>query len=625
MSWKILSCVLFFFGFVSKNNAQPPIIEWQKCYGGTGAEFAKSIQRTSDGGYIFVSSTITPNNGDVSGYHGANLTDYWVVKLDVTENIVWQKCFGGTGTDNPNSVQQTFDGGYIVGGSSNSTDGDVTGNHGTYDYWVLKLDSNGNISWKKALGGTEDETGGSIQQTSDSGYVVIGLSESIDGDGTANHGGFDCWIVRLDSSGNILWEKSFGGSEAESITTLSQTSDTGFIVSCYSKSIDGDVSNGWSFGISWIFKLDSIGNIQWQKTYGARLSVTNNTEYMNSINETPDGNYIATGTCTMNGGNVAGSHGANDIWAIKLSSTGNLLWQRPIGNAANQIGNNSYITIDSGCVIIGVSNGGGGEVTGQHNGADVWVVKLSKYGVLQWEKCYGGNSGDVGLSIYQTPDEGFITAGYTYTNSDADVGANHGSSDVWIVKLSKGISLPLRLGKFNAIPADKFVYCEWQTLQENNTNHFIIERSDNWKDFTAIGKVPAAGNSSLPLHYQFTDSSFLLNIDRYLYYRLKMVDNDAAFKYSNVIKVKLKAGTLLNIFPNPAHSFLTAGFSSTVTEKAVLTITDHVGRKLMSAGIVIKKGYNAIPVNISGMTKGTYFLSVAGTNKYIATFIKTSD
>jgi hypothetical protein len=164
-------------------------IEWQEALGGSGFDYSNSIQQTSDGGYI-VAGTSDSNDGDVSLNNGYE--DYLVVKLTSIGNIEWQKSLGGSGRDYANSIQQTSGGGYIVAGSSVSNDGDVSGNHGfATDYWVVKLTSLGAIDWQKALGGINNDYSYSIQQTSDGGYIVAGITYSIDGDVSGNNGGVD--------------------------------------------------------------------------------------------------------------------------------------------------------------------------------------------------------------------------------------------------------------------------------------------------------------------------------------------------------------------------------------------------------------------------------------------------
>jgi len=168
--------------------------------------------------------------------------NYWIVKLDGSGNIQWQKSLGGINEENAFSIQQTADGGFIVAGFTQSNNGDVSGNHGFSDYWVVKLDGSGNIEWQKSLGGSGDENASSIRQTTDGGFIVAGFTASNDGDVSGNHGSRDYWIIKLDGSGNIQWQKSFGGSGDEDASSIRQTADGGFIVAGGTLSNDGDVS-----------------------------------------------------------------------------------------------------------------------------------------------------------------------------------------------------------------------------------------------------------------------------------------------------------------------------------------------------------------------------------------------
>src|ERR1044071_7125627 len=199
-----------------------PTIQWQKCLGGTAEDYSRSCQQTTDGGYISAGYTRS-NNGDVTGFHGVN--DCWIVKLDGGGILQWEKALGGTGRDEAYSIEQTSDGGYILAGLTESNDGDVTGNHGLLDCWVVKLDGSGNIQWQKCYGGTDYESAQYIQQTSDGGYVFAGYTQSNNGDVTGLHGGDDYWVVKLDGSGNIQWQKCYGGTDFERAYAIEQTSD----------------------------------------------------------------------------------------------------------------------------------------------------------------------------------------------------------------------------------------------------------------------------------------------------------------------------------------------------------------------------------------------------------------
>ena len=198
----LLSAILFVSCGGGGINIPSLFVEWKKTLGGSYGDGAESIQQTDDGGYIVAGYTCS-NDGDVDGNHG--YCDFWVVKLDENGTIQWQKCLGGRYLDLAYSIQQTSDGGYIVVGETRSNDGDVSGWHGGYDengdpkpdMWIVKLDSNGNIQWQKCLGGSDYDVAESVQRTSDGGYIVAGWTSSNNGDVSGNHGVSDFWIIKL--------------------------------------------------------------------------------------------------------------------------------------------------------------------------------------------------------------------------------------------------------------------------------------------------------------------------------------------------------------------------------------------------------------------------------------------
>lgn len=417
----ILSC-LFFVVFANILSAQPTTIQWQKTFGGSESDVANSIQQTSDGGFIIAGHTASVD-GNVSGFHGS--IDYWIVKTDLTGNITWQKTLGGTADDNAQSVQQTADGGYIVAGYTLSNDGDVSGNHGSYDCWVVKLTPTGNIAWQKALGSAGDEFASSIQQTTDGGYILAGR---------VNINNTDYLVMKLDPSGNLTWEKTLGGSESDQAFSIKQTSDGGYIVAGSSISNDGDVSGNHGSNDYWVVKLDAAGNLTWQKAFGGTAS-----EEARSIQQTADGGYIVAGLTGSDDGDVSGNHGGQDYWVVKLSATGNLTWQKAFGGTSDEIAQSVQQTSDGGYIIAGSSTSSRGQVSGNKGGQDYWIVKLDGTGNLLWQEAMGGTNIDQAQSIQQTAEGGYIVAGYTASNN-GDVSGNHGSLDYWVVKLEPEIS-----------------------------------------------------------------------------------------------------------------------------------------------------------------------------------------
>ena len=420
----LLAGLLFLITFCLK--AQPSI-EWQKCLGGTDYDRAYSIQQTIDGGYIVAGHTASIN-GDVSTNHGYE--DYWLIKLTSIGVISWQKCFGGTLYDYATSVQQTLDGGYIVAGYVRSTNGDVAGNHGVNDYWVVKLTSSGNITWQKCLGGTLSDQANSIQQTVDGGYIVVGGVSSTNGDVIGNHGNIDYWAVKLTSTGTIDWKKCLGGSSNDVANSVKQTIDGGYIIAGESQSNDGDVTGNHGDKDYWVVKLDSTGTLDWQKTLGGTGA-----DIAESIQQTTDGGYIVAGYSSSTDGDVTGNHGSYDYWVVKLTSTGAVDWQKCLGGTYDDNAKSIQQTSDGGYVVAGYSSSPDGDVLGC-NGRSYWVVKLTYTGAIDWQKCLGGGNGvSEAYSIQQTSDGGYVVAGWT-DGTSGDVTGNHGTNDCWIVKLS---------------------------------------------------------------------------------------------------------------------------------------------------------------------------------------------
>ena len=362
----------------------------------------------------------------------------------VGPSIEWQKCLGGMHAEQAWSIQQTSDGGFIVAGLSESGDGDVYGLHGSSDYWIVKLDLAGNLIWQKCLGGSNLDQGISIQQTTDGGFIVAGSSGSIDDDVSGNHGSSDYWIVKLDASGNLVWQKSLGGSQPDIAASIQQTYDGGFIVAGYSYSNDGDVT-GWHEGYfqlsattdSWIVRLDTVGNIVWEKSLGG-----NSYENPNVVQQTPDGGFIIAGATSSSDGDVLGWHVGNDFqnaptadyWIVKLDADGNLAWQKCLGGTDNEVAYSIVQTTNGGFIVAGYARSTNGDVSGNHGWTDCWIVKLDSSGNLLWQKSLGGSDADDAYSIQPTNDGGFIVAGNSWS-IDGDVSGNHGSSDDWIVKV----------------------------------------------------------------------------------------------------------------------------------------------------------------------------------------------
>ncbi|MBK7443313.1 MAG: hypothetical protein IPI65_17970 [Bacteroidetes bacterium] len=416
-------------------SAQAPEIEWSKSYGGTSDDAGRSIELTSEGNFV-VAGGAKSINVDVVGHHGTTeFEDYWLLNLSNVGDIIWKKSYGGTNLEFCQDIHQNQDGSYIVAGGSASVDGNVDDPKGYYDFWVLKLNPSGTINWKTNLGGSLGDILFDIIETPDGGYIGVGFTPSTDGDITTPHGLEDVWVVRLDAEGNLLWEKSYGGSNEDYGYGIVVAADGGFIISGHTISTDGDITFNHGHTDVWVLKIDDDGNIEWQKTFGG-----NNIETNAAIIQDGDGNYLLCNSTLSNNEDVSGNHAPGsfyDYWIFKMSPTGELLWQKCYGGARGDYSTNAVATNDKGFLIIGYSASLEGDVTGHHGvlySNDYWIVKIDMNGEIQWEKSLGGSTWDSGMDIALTPDGGIITIGIA-ESSDYDVTTAIGGTDYWVVKL----------------------------------------------------------------------------------------------------------------------------------------------------------------------------------------------
>lgn len=295
-------------------------IIWKRVYGGKGTEIAYSVDTAYDKG-IFICGPTHSNDGDVTGFHntptGTNYHyDYWVVKLSQMGEMQWARCFGGIDVDEPQSIKGTADGGAIIVGTSTSTDGDVSVNKGKEDYWVVKVDHNGNLQWEKSFGGSEKDIATSVAVNKDDEYVVTGYTYSSDGDISTRYDAGsvleDIWTVKLDNEGNILWKKTLGGYGIDRAFDIINTNDNGYAIISYSNAIG--IAND-DPGDAVIFKLDNNGILKWSKAFGGT-----GTDEGHALVQKDDNSFAITGYSTSDDGYIAVNKGYKDLWTAQLTS-----------------------------------------------------------------------------------------------------------------------------------------------------------------------------------------------------------------------------------------------------------------------------------------------------------------
>ena len=350
---------------------------WTKALGGSREEFASAIIETPDSGFL-VASQSSSINGDVWDHHGTQwYNDFWLVKLDDVGDTVWTKSYGGTDNDNPYGIDLSTNGNFIVGGTSYSADQDVWDHNGTAnspDFWIIKINSSGDTIWTRSFGGTGSDYLEAVRATPDGGCIAAGWTYSTDGDVTNNHGGRDGWVIKVDSTGNLEWERALGGTWWDYAMSVDLTDDGNFIVGGTSESIDGDVSGNHGWYDFWVVKMDTLGDTLWTRSYGGSED-----DVLKSIKQTCDGGYVMTGSSESNDGDVSGHQGSIDsidAWIVKIDDIGNIEWEQSFGSTRLDMFYAIEETNDGHYIATGYSNGTDGDLTSNNGLYDTWTIKM---------------------------------------------------------------------------------------------------------------------------------------------------------------------------------------------------------------------------------------------------------
>lgn|GEM_PF-534310 len=349
-------------------------IEWQKCYGGSDFDCAYSVQETKTGsstydGYVFAGVTRS-HDGDVQSRKDKTATDndMWIAKIDTQGALVWEKFIDGGGSESIRSVWQANDGGYVIAAGYNG------------EAYVAKFDNTGSqgnppsLKWSKIIGGSGVDWAGSVQQTSDGGYVIAGYTSSTSGTGiSGNHGGYDALVVKLvedetGSGANIEWSRCLGGSYGDEAYSVQQTSDGGYVIAGETKSNNGDINgnNPYNYDCCWVVKLDETGNTVLMQNcinnglYGC---------YGSAVQQTSDGGYVVTGNAYYSGNTY-------NCYVAKLNGAGELVWAKSPGGSGPDYGY-SVCEVTGNYLVVGETYSTNSGATGYHDGGDVFLIKIA--------------------------------------------------------------------------------------------------------------------------------------------------------------------------------------------------------------------------------------------------------
>ncbi|QRR01436.1 T9SS type A sorting domain-containing protein [Dyadobacter sandarakinus] len=618
MKYILLNVTLFFLS-ITILLAQPAI-QWDKTIGSPSNTTTFAITKntivvqTSDGGYIFAQVSNAGIAGDKTE-NSRGERDFWIVKVSANGTKQWDKTIGGPDADYDPSIHQTTDGGFIIGGTSGSSIGGEKSesSRGLSDYWVVKLDQDGNKAWDKTIGSTDSDYLVDVQQTSDGGYILGGWTNGgIGGDKTEpalevedHWRNCDYWIVKLSPTGNIVWDKTLGTPDPDRMRCMTLTSDGGFIFAGGDESWIEYEDSGYR-----LMKVAASGTKVWEKV----VQGTGSAE-IHDIEQTPDGGFILGGTSNQRAGGDQAEDSHSDYWIVKLNADLTVAWTNLLNTLFydDARGPNYFAdlaqTSDGGYAVLGYSSepGLGDKSENSRNGTwDYWLVKLNASGTQVWDKVLGGGGYDNARAIISTADGGLLLAG----NSNSDAGFEKtdnkkGLSDLWIVKLAPEPPLPVRLASFTARKELSSTSLSWQTSSETQSDHFEIEHSVNAKTWNHIASVNALGESEVLHNYHFTHVNPANGNN---YYRLKMVDTDGSFTYSKAEQVSFQFEFDVNVYPNPVAEYIHVEAADWSKVKG-LQVLNNQGKALYSSGS--RPSYD---ISARSLAPGLYFIKVTLTD-----------
>lgn len=433
-SSKTYKIIIFIFIFYSQGINSQNIV-WDKTFGGEGREYLSDAQATQDFGFILAGSSASRKDiNKTESSHGD--LDYWIWKMDEHGELEWEKSIGGNLEDRLQCIQHNLLG-YTLGGISYSPIGEfkTTPLYGLGDIWVIHLDPFGKIEWQKTYGGSQEELISVLQNTPDGGYIIGGSSAS-DSSGVKSEkarGAMDYWIIKINKVGDIEWQKTFGGHAVDLLRTIVCTADGGYLVGGYSNSpISGDKTYPChGNGDYWILKLNAKGELEWQKTIGGSLD-----DQLTSVILLPNGNYLLGGHSNSPISDQKNKENTNgtDIWLVSINTNGDILWQETynIGQidllSSISVGKDKKITL--GCYTQY------SYTTGNMDGEeDYALIALNTDGKEDWRHIVGSSGDDRLTKSIETRDGGYLMVGTSNGKKSRDKSTTSQGYDFWAVKI----------------------------------------------------------------------------------------------------------------------------------------------------------------------------------------------
>ncbi|NCA86599.1 MAG: T9SS type A sorting domain-containing protein [Clostridia bacterium] len=494
-------------------------------------------------------------------------------------NIDWQSCYGGSDWESPFDIL-ILDNAYLITGSTRSSDGDISYFNGMSDIWLVKISNTGDLLWEKTYGGSQGEGSVRIFEAGEGNYYIMGASNSSDGDifDDPYPDSWDLWVLKIDSVGNIIWEEIYGGNGDETVWTGITTEDGGLVALVWTASNDGDVSNYYAYYDAWMIKVNSEGEKEWDFTLG-----TPGMEVGQALIQTSDGGFLAgLSGVLFDGGNLTCTpHSIDGAEAVlvKLDSSLNIEWDRCYGGSQDE-GITALAEVDDGYIMGGYAMSNDGDVSGNHGSMDIWIVKLDFEGNIIWQKCLGGSRVDGLGELLIVENSDILLLGYTKSNN-GDVSGNHSISehdrDIWVLRLSSDGAL-LWEHCFGGIRNEESSF----GIHYISENNFIIAGQTDYGPSFDVACTPHGGNVQDKDFWVFEVKDTTVNVQE-----------------------QLPATRGIRTYPNPARDYVCFEFKSEKGSTADIKIFNNMGTQISNP--VLYYSEDKVVWDTRDVNAGVYF------------------
>jgi hypothetical protein len=507
--------------------------------------------------------------------------------------IQWQQCFGSSENDDKNAVVEIHNG-YLFAIHIAADEPGITNYHGSGDIWLINTDSIGSIIWERCIGGSNGDIPRKIEKINNDEFFIYGYTFSTDGDVQSGNNGFsDLWVVKINSQGDIIWEKTYGCIGHDVPRDLINTPDGGFVMIDRIGVGGGDVSQFYGSGDIWMCKCDSMGNIEWEKTLGNQWLDNGISMIINS-----EDNIMMIGAVAHYGGIVDCDvdDGYGDVWIVELSLSGEIIWQNCYGGSYYDLGY-QIIETEEGYIIAASSTSNDGDVSGHHGTAgippdgwaDIWIVKLNNMGEIIWENSFGGTEIESPIYITETENGNIVSIGITRSD-DGDVSGNHSipsHPDIWYVNLSPEGEI-----------LSQHCYGGWRD-ERLDTKHQILKKGD-------YNYVIAAATN-----YMDGNDDIQCEINTNMYYDAWIFE----IKDTTVGISQTPQNETLKVYPNPANNYVvfeTENPANVIAREArprqshTITISNTYGQQIA----ILQVKDNKTVWDTRSINSGVYFYSL---------------